>query len=159
MEEDFETLLSPHPNFFPLTQQTTLQATQSTPDTPTQVATTFYPNRKNPPTPCPIQHQSLLADMTTHDKTFFPRPTTPLFSSTSAGLPLAHLIPQTQLQSHQPQIVTFRPPIPAKITTVKPSTVSIQLRPISRPIIRPKPSIPISSLTANLTKASHSNSP
>ena len=82
-----------------------------------------------------------------------------LFSNTSAGLPLAQMIPQTQLQTHQSQISTLKPPIPATTTTVKLSTVNIQLHPTSTPIIRPKLSIPNSSLTANFTKTSRSNSP
>ena len=80
------------------------------------------------------------------------------FSNTSAGLPLAQIIPQTHLQSHQPQIGTIKPPIPQKTTTFKPSTVSIQLIPTSTPLIRRKPSIPTSSLAAKFTTTSHSNS-
>ena len=67
------------------------------------------------------------------------------------------MIPQTQLQSHQPQISTFKAPIPPKTTTVKLSTVNIQSNPTSKPIIRPEPSIPLSSLTAIFTKANHIN--
>ena len=67
------------------------------------------------------------------------------------------MIPQTQLPSHQPQSSTFKPPLPPKTTTVKPSTVNIQLNLTSIPIILPKPSIPTSSLTENSAKSSHSN--
>ena len=68
------------------------------------------------------------------------------------------IIPHTKLQSNQTPNCTFKHPISPKTTTVKPSTVNIQLHPTSIPIIRPKSAIPTSSLTANFTKASHSNS-
>ena len=102
-------------------------------------------------------YKSFPAYLTTHDKTIFPRPSTPFLSNTSAGLVLAQMTFQTQLPCHQAQISTFKTPIPPETTTVKPSTVNIQLDPTSIPIIRPKPSIPLSSLTANLTKASNGN--
>ena len=86
MDEHLGTLLSAVPDFFHLTRPTTLQATHSTPKTPTQVANTVYLNKNDPPTPPPNLHQSLPAHLTTHDKTIFPRPPTPLFSNTSAGL-------------------------------------------------------------------------
>ena len=69
------------------------------------------------------------------DKTIFPQSPTPLFLKTSAGLLLTQMIPQTQLQSHQPQISTFKPPIPPKTTTVKLSTENNQLNPTSFPIV------------------------
>ena len=68
------------------------------------------------------------------------------------------MIPQTQLQSHQVQISTFKPPIPTNTIAVKPSTMNIQLHPKSVPVIRTKPSTPTSSLTANFTNTSRSNS-
>ena len=158
MDEYLRTLPSADPNFFHLSQPITLQATQSTPNTPTQVANTLYPNISDPPTISPTLYQSLPSHFTTHDKTIFPQSATSLFSKTSAGLPIAQMIPQPQLQSHQPQISTFKPPISDKTTTDKPSTVKIQLHPTSIPIVRPKVSIPTSSITANFTKTSNSNS-
>ena len=95
--------------------------------------------------------------MTTHDKITFAQPPSPLFSNTSDGLPSTQMIPETQLQSHQPQITNFRPPIPPKTTTAKPSTVNILINWTSMPIIRRKPSISTSSVTANFTKALYSN--
>ena len=133
-----------------------MQATQSTlPNTPTQVANTLSLKIIDPPTPHPNQQQPLPTHLTTHEKTIFPRPPTLLFANISAGLLLGQMIPQTKLQSHRAQIGTFKPPIPAKTTTVKPSTVNIQLHPTSISIFRPKPSITISSLNANFTKTSH----
>ena len=158
MDEYLGTLPSADPDFFHLTRPTTLQATQSTPNTPTQVANTLYLIIHDLPTLSPNLHQSLPSNLTTHDKTIFPRPATSLFSNTSAGLPLAQRIPQTQLQSHQPQISTLKPPISAKTTTVKSSSLKIHLHPTSIPIVRPKLSNPTSSLTANFTKTSNSNS-
>ena len=135
-----------------------MQTTQSTPNTPTHVTNTLSLNIIDPPTPPPNLQQSLPAHSTTLDKTIFPRPPTPLFSNTSAEVPLAQMIPQTKSQSHPAQISTFKPPIPAKTTTVKPSTANIQLHPTSISIIRPKASITTSSLNANFTKTSLSNS-
>ena len=45
-----------------------------------------------------------------------------------------------------------------KKTTFKPVTVNIQSHPTAIKIIRPKTSVPTSSLTANFTKTSHGNS-
>ena len=134
-----------------------MQAAQSTPNTSTEVVNTLYLNMNDPSTPPLNLHQSLPTHLTTYDKTIFPRTPTPLFSNTSAGVPLSRMTFQTQLQSHQPQIATFEPPILPKATNVKPSTVSMQLNPTSVPIIRPKPSIPTSSLTAIFTKATPTN--
>ena len=139
MEDYLGTLLSADPDFYPLTRPTKLQATQSTPYTPTQFVNTLYPNIKDPSAPPPNLHQSLPANLTTHDEAIFPRPRLPLFSNTSAGLVLAQTLPQTQLQSHQPQISTHKPQILSKTTTVKSCTVNIQLNPTSIRIIRPKP--------------------
>ena len=159
MDEKIRILLSADPYFSPLTRPTTLQATQSTHNTSNQIANTLYPNINDPLRPPRDLHKSLSANLTTQDKTIFPRLPTPSFSKISAGLPLAQMIPQTKIQSHQPQISTFETPIPPKMTTVnKPSTVNIHLPPISVMIVRPKPSIPSFSPTANFTEASHSNS-
>ena len=135
IDEDLGNLLSADPDFFPLTQQKTLQATQSTPNTPTQVLNTLYLKVNDHSTPPPNLHQSLPAHFTTYDKSILPRRTTILFSNTSAGLPLAQMLPQRKLQSHQPQVNFFKPPFPPKTTTVKPSTVRIQSNLTSIPII------------------------
>ena len=108
--------------------------------------------------PPPKLHQSLPAHLTTHDRTILPRPPTLLYSNTSVGLPLAQMIPQTQLNFHQLHISTFKLPFPPETATVNSSTVNIQLHPSSIPIFRPKPPIPTSSLVAIFTKESHSNS-
>ena len=77
-DEDLGTLLSADPVFFPLTQPTTLQATQSTPNTPTHVANTLYSSINDPPTSPFLKSTSIPpAHLTAHDKTFFPRPPTP----------------------------------------------------------------------------------
>ena len=80
------------------------------------------------------------------------------FSNTSAGLGLDQRIPERQLQSHQPQTSSFKSAIPPKSTKVKPYTVNNQINPISLSIIRPKHSKTTSSIAANFTEASHSNS-
>ena len=119
---------------------------------------TLYPNINDLPAPLPNLLQSPPAQLTTHDKTNFPRTPTPLFSSISAGIPLAQMIPQTQLQSHQHQIIAFKPPIPPKTTTVKPSTVNSQAKLTIIPILQTKNANTTCSLTANFTQVSHSNS-
>ena len=84
----------------------------------------------------------------------FSRPPTPLFSNTYAQLPLAQLLPQTQLHSHQLRTSTFRNPISPKTAL----HLTIQLQPTSIPLNRPKLYISTSSLTAIFTNPSHSNS-
>ena len=79
MDEYLGSLLSADPLFFLLAQPTTLQATQSTPETPTQVASTLYPKIDDPPAPPPNLHQYLPPHLTTPDNTIFLRPPTPLF--------------------------------------------------------------------------------
>ena len=54
MDDNLGTLLSGDPIFFALTQPTTLQATQSTPNTPTQVENTLYPKKMIPLRPLQI---------------------------------------------------------------------------------------------------------
>ena len=44
MDEYLGTFLSADPDFFPLTRPTTWQATHSTPNNPTQVVNTLYPD-------------------------------------------------------------------------------------------------------------------
>ena len=53
MDEYPGSLLSADPDFFPSTRPTTLQAKQSSPDTPTEIVTTLYSNTNDPPTPPP----------------------------------------------------------------------------------------------------------
>ena len=65
------------------------------------------------------------------------------------------MITPTQLQYGQPQLSTFKPPVPSKTTTIKPSTMNTQINPPSIPVTWSKPYIPTSSLTAVFTKASH----
>ena len=111
MDEHFGTLLSADSDFFPQTWPTTLQATQSTFRTPTQVANTLYPIINDPSQPTPNLPQSLLPHLTTHDKTIFPRLTISFLQITLLDK-LAQMIPQTRLLSHQPQVSTFKPPNP-----------------------------------------------
>ena len=155
MDEYLGALLSADMDFLLLNRTTTLKAKQSSPNTPTQVVKTIYFKINDQSTPPLNLHQSHPAHLTGHDKTIFPRPPTLLFSNTSAGVPLAQKILETQLQSQPPQISTFRLPIMPKSTKVKPSTVTIQSNPTSVPIVQPKPSNPTSSLTAGFTNASH----
>ena len=51
LDEYIGSLPSANPDFFPLTLPTTLQATESTPNTPTQVANTIYLNINDSTTP------------------------------------------------------------------------------------------------------------
>ena len=127
--EHLGTLLSADPDFFTFIRATTLQATESTLKTLTQVARTLYLKIRGLSTLPRNLHQSPPAHLTTHDKTIFPPPPTPLFSNTSAGMSSKQMIPQTQLQSHQRQLGTFKHAIPPKTKTVKPSTVQIEINP------------------------------
>ena len=58
-------------HFFPLTRSTTLVETQSTANTPTEVANTLYAKIDAPSTPSPNLHQSLSTKLTAHDQTIF----------------------------------------------------------------------------------------
>ena len=71
MDKYFGTLLSADPDFFTLARPTTLQATQSTPNTPTQIAKTLYPNINDPHMPPPNLQQFLPAHSTKHKKPIF----------------------------------------------------------------------------------------
>ena len=157
MDEYLGSLLSADPDFLPLTWPATLQATQSFPYIPTQILNTPYLEIIDPLTPPRNLHQSFPANLTTPDKTIFPRPQTLLISDNAGGPPLAQMIPQTQLKSHQPHFSTFKLPSPTKTTTVETSTVNIQLDPTSVPINRPKFFITISSINGNSSKPSKTN--
>ena len=87
MDEYFGTLLSSDTDFFPFNKPATLPATQSIPNSPTNMVNTPYPNlRDNFDTPPLNLHHSLPAQIPVSSVNTFPRPPTPLFSYPFSGV-------------------------------------------------------------------------
>ena len=119
------TLFFSDPDFFPIQRPSTLPATQSTPNSPTNLVNTLYPNiRINSDTPPLNLHQSPAAQIHVSSVHSFPGPPTPLFVFyPSSELLTAQISISTPSQIAQTLISTFKPEVFLKPTEIKPSIV------------------------------------
>ena len=82
MDEVHGTLPASDPNFLPLRIPANLLATQSTPNLPTNLVNTLYPNLRNVfDTPPLNPQQSFPAQIPGNSVNIFPRPPAPFFFS------------------------------------------------------------------------------
>ena len=151
MDENFGTLFYSDTDFFPLQGLAKLPVSQSTPDNPTNLLKSLYPNRRyKSDTPALNLHQSHPAYIPVSSVNIIPRRSTPLTSFPFSGLTPSQIPLSTPSQQSHPQITTFKLQTSIKTNQIKTSLIAHNHPPA---IFNnsPRPTVP-TSLTTQFTQ-------